>query len=185
MATKKSTPAKRARARRDPTISIPPPRPAGSRTSSVRNLALRAGGRAYPISAAIEGDTPWSQGMDQTGTFQLPIRDPHGRLPQILATEANLQEKGVTVVLDGIVYVVSGVDYDGAGLYTLTVEDEVSWQLKQFTSYRSASRARTTRFGFIQGFVDEASRPPYDRMRSFIPEIDDKQPIKKAKRTTR
>jgi hypothetical protein len=79
-----------------------------------------------------------------------------------------------------VVYCVSGVDHDGEGLYTLTLEDEVSWQLKLFSSFRSASRARTTRYGFIQSFVDEASRKPLPKIRSFIPEVDDKQPIRKA-----
>lgn len=179
----KSTPARRARARRDPTIFKAPPQIKGDRKSSIQNLHLRARGRAYPISANVEGNTPWSLGMDQTGTFQLPIRDPSDHLIAILDDEAHLQQDGVTVVLDGIVYVVSGVDSDGEGLYLLTLEDEVSWRLKLFTSYKSASRARTTRFGFIQGFVDEAGRKPFPRLRSFIPEVDDKQPIRKAKKS--
>jgi hypothetical protein len=177
---RKATPAQRARARRDPAIFQPPPVPKGDRMSSVRNLHLVARGRAYPIGSNIEGDTPWSHGMDQTGTVALPVRDPSARLVAILDDEAHLQQEGVRVTINGVVYCVSGVDHDGEGLYTLTLEDEVSWQLKLFSSFRSASRARTTRYGFIQSFVDEASRKPLPKIRSFIPEVDDKQPIRKA-----
>jgi hypothetical protein len=176
---KKASPAQRARARRDPAIFQPPPRPKGDRTSAVRNLNLRARGRTYPVGLNIEGDTPWSLGMDQTGTVSLPIRDPSGRLIDVLDDEAHLMQDGVRVTIDGIVYVVSGIDHDGEGLYTLTVEDEVSRRLKQFDRYRSASRKTITRYGFIYGFVEEASRKPYPKMRAFIPEIDDKQPIRK------
>lgn len=176
---KKTTPAQRAKARRDPAIFQPPPRVKGDRTSSVRNLSLRARGRVYPIGENLEGNTPWSLGMDQTGTVSLPIRDPDGRLVDVLDDEAHLQQTGVRCIIDNIVYVVSGFDHDGSGLYTLTLEDEVSWQLKLFSKFKTASRARTTRFGFIQGFVDEASRAPQARIRSFIPEIDDKQPIRR------
>jgi hypothetical protein len=76
---------------------------------------------------------------------------------------------------------VTGLEHDGEGLYTLTVEDQVAWRLKQFSKFRSASRARTTRYAFIQGFVDEASRKPLSKMRSFIPEIDDRQKISRPK----
>jgi hypothetical protein len=180
---KKDTPAKRARARRDPAIFKAPPRPKGSRTSSIRNLHLRSRGRAYPIGTHIEGDTPWSMGMDQTATVTIPIRDTDDRIPEILDDEAHLQQKGVTVTIDGIIYAVMSIETDGEGLYTLGLEDEVSWRLKQFSKFKSASRKRTTRYGFIQSLVDEASRRPYPKMRSFIPEIDDKQPIRKPKKT--
>jgi len=78
-----------------------------------------------------------------------------------------------------VIYCVTGIDFDGEGLYTLTVEDETAWRLKQFSKFRSASRARTTRFGFLQTLVDEASRKPLARMRSWIPEVDDKQNVRK------
>lgn len=176
------TPAKRARLRKDPAIAQPPPKIVGTRTSSVRNLNLRSRGRTYHLGANVEGDTPWSLGMDQAGTFTLPVRDPNADIVDILGDESNLQEDGATVTVDRVVYVVVGFDHDGEGLYTLTLEDQVAWRLKQFSKFRSASRARTTRFGFIQGFVDEASRKPLERMRSFIPEIDDKQKIRRPKK---
>lgn len=180
---RKATPAQRARARRDPAIFRPPPKPrVGSRVDAHKHLNLRARGRTYPIGASIEGDSPWSKGMDQTGTVSLAIRDVSGKLAHLLTDEDLLQQEGVRVTVDGVVYCVMTVDSDGEGLYSLTLEDEVSWTLKLFTRYRSASRARTTRFGFIQGFVDEASRPPLPKMRSFIPEVDDKQPIRKPEK---
>jgi hypothetical protein len=180
---KHDTPAKRARLRRDPAIAQPPPKVVGTRTSSIRNLMLRSRGRTYPIGANVEGDTPWSLGMDQAGTFTLPLRDPAGDIVEILGDESNLQQDGVTVTVDKVIYVVVGFDHDGEGKYTLTLEDQVAWRLKQFSKFRSASRARTTRYAFIQGFVDEASRKPLTRMRSFIPEIDDKQTIRRPKKT--
>jgi hypothetical protein len=175
----KDTPAKRARQRVDPAVLRPPPRVKGDRKSSIRNLNLRARGRTYPIGDNVEGSTGWSMGMDQASTFALPIRDPSGAIVDALDDESNLQQDGVLVVLDGINYIVTGVDHDGEGLYTLTVEDEVAWRLKQFSKFMAASRANTTRFGFIQRMVDEAGRKPYGRIRSFIPEIADKQKIRK------
>lgn len=126
---KKETPAKRARARRDPAIFQPPPRQKGDRTSSVRNLSLRARGRTYPVGANLEGDTPWSMGMDQAGTVTLPVRDPTHRIRDVLDDEAHLQQDGVRVTVDGVVYCVTGIDHDGEGLYSLTLEDEVAWQI--------------------------------------------------------
>ena len=184
MAGKKETPAQRARARRDPAIFQPPPRPKGSRTSAIRNLHLRIAGRAYQVGTNIEGQTPWAWGMDQTGQVTVAVRDPHDWIPRIIDDESLLMQNGVTMIINGIVYVVSGLDYDGEGLYTFTLSDETSERLKLFTKYRSASRARTTRYGFIKTLIDEASRKPYPKMRAFIPEIDDKQPIRKAKKTT-
>jgi hypothetical protein len=181
MAAKKVTPAARARARRDPAIFQAPPRIVGDRRAGVARLTLNARGRVYPIGANIDGETPWSMGMDQAAQVTLPVRDMTGHLVEVLDDEAHLQQDGVRTVIDGVVYCVTGFDHDGEGLYTLTVEDETAWLLKQYSSFRSASRARTTRFGFIQGFVDEASRPPLARMRSFIPEIDDKQKIQAPK----
>jgi hypothetical protein len=184
MAAKKETPAKRARARRDPAIFRPPPRVKGDRTSSVRNLSIRARGRTYPIGENVEGDTPWAMGMDAAGTVTLPIRDPSHRIRDVLDDEAHLQQDGVRVTIDGIVYCVTGIDHDGEGLYTLTLEDEVAWQLKLFSKFRSASRARTTRYGFILLLVDEASRKPLRKIRAYVPEVDDKQPIRKAEKAS-
>lgn len=145
----------------------------------MHNLHLRVNGQAYPIGNLVEGDTPYSGGMDQATQITLPIRDPSSSLTDVLKDEANLQQDGVLVVIDGVDYMVVGYDHDGAGLHTLTVEDEVAWRLKQFAKFKAASRARTTRFGFIQSLVDEASRHPYTKMRSFIPEINDKLKVRK------
>lgn len=188
----KDTPAARARQRVNPAVFRPPPIPKGNRRTAVRNLHLKTQGvkltksqygRAYPIGANIEGQTPWSMGMDQAYTVTLPIRDPAGDIRDALGDEANLQQEGVLVTLDGVNMIVVGCDHDGEGLYTLTLEDETAWRLKQFSKFMSASRARVTRFGFIQRMVDEAGRKPYPRMRSFIPEIRDKQKIRKPSKT--
>lgn len=148
----------------------------------MRNLNLRVRGRTYPIGPNIEGDTPWSMGMEQSGTVTLNVRDPEQWLVRILDDEDLLQNEGAFVTIDGVIYAVAGVDHDGEGLFTLTMEDEVSWRLRGFSSFKSASRKRTTRFGFIYGFVREASRSPFPTMRAFIPEVDDKQPIRKPAR---
>jgi hypothetical protein len=175
---RKATPAKRAKARRDPAIFQPPPSPTGDRRSA-QNFRLTARGRVYDLSDNVEGDTPWSLGMDQAGQVTLPVRDPTGRIVDVLDDESHLQQDGVRCVIDEVTYCITGFDHDGEGLYTLTLEDEVAWRLKQFSRYKSASRARVTRFGFILGFVDEAQRRPLPRLRAFIPEADDKQRIKK------
>lgn len=175
----KNTPAKRARQRIDPAVMRPPPRPVGDMKIAVRTFNLRARGRTYPLGENVEGDTAWSMGMDQAATFTLQIRDPGGDIVDALDDESNLQQDGVLVTLHGYDYVVTGFDHDGEGLYTLTLEDEVAWRLKQFSKFMHASRASITRFGFIQRMVDEASRKPYKRIRSFIPEIKDKQKIRK------
>lgn len=179
MAKKKETPAARARARRDPAIFRPPQRVHGTNRTALANLRLTIGGRVWPIGANVEGETPWSLGMEQTGEVTLPVRDPSDRMRAIFDDEKLLQSGGARVTIDGIVYVVSSVEHDGDGLYSLALEDEVSWRLRGFTSFRVASRKTTTRFGFIYGFVREASAKPFPKMKAFVPEVDDKQPIAK------
>lgn len=179
MAKKKATPAKRVKARRDPAIFRPPKRIRGR--TDVVDLRMTVAGRTYPIGTAVEGDTPWSMGVEQSATVSLPVRNPSGKLMRIFNNEELLQRDGARITIDGVIYCVSTIEHDGDGLYTLTLEDEVSWRLRQYTSHRSADRARTTRFGFIYSFVREASRKPQPVMRSFIPEVDDKQPIRKSR----
>jgi hypothetical protein len=178
---RKATPAQRARARRDPAIFKPPGRIRGV-SAPTRDLKMQLGGRTYPIGSGVEGDTPWSMGMDQTGQVTLPIRNPSGKLMRVFDNERLLQEEGARITIDGVIYCVTSVEADGTGLYTLALEDEVSWRLKSFNRYHVADRAKTTRFGFIYSFVREASRKPLPPMRSFIPEVDDKQPIRKSKK---
>lgn len=177
--SRKPTPAERARARRDAALAAPPPKLTGLRTS-VQNLRLVARGREYPIGLAIEGDTPWEMPIDGAATITLPIRSPDGALLKVLTDEALLQVDGVRTTIDGVVYVVQAVNSDGTGLYTLTLEDEVAWRLRKFTSFLSATRGTVTRAGFIRRLVEEAQKPPRAPMRSFIPEVRDVQPIAKA-----
>ena len=179
MATK-DTPARRAKRRKDPAVFKPPPVVAGTIRSSVKGLALISRGRTYPIGANVEGDTPWSMGMDQAAQISIGVRDPSESLQGILDDESHLQQDGVMLSVNGVLYAVAGVTHDDS-LYTLTLEDEVAWRLKQFSKYKQASRARTTRFGFIQSLVDEASKKPYTKVQSFIPEQYDRQKILKPK----
>lgn len=183
MATKKDTPAKRAKARRDPAIFRPPPVVHGTLRSSMKGLALLTKGRTYPIDEHVEGDTPWAMGMDQAAQLTLAVRDPSASIVKILESEQHLQQDGVMMSINGILYAVTGVDHD-EGLYTITFEDEVAWRAKQFSSYKQASRARTTRFGFIQSLVDEMSKKPYTKVEAFIPEQFDRQKILKPKADT-
>ena len=172
-----NTPAARARARRDPAIALPPPRPVGDRSTAIRNLHLRVAGRVYAIGSSIDGDTPWEMTIDGAATVTLPIRSPDDSLLEVLADEALLQEEGVRVTIDGVVYVATDVSSDDAGLYTVVFEDEVAWRLRQFTRFMSSTRKTSTRALFIQRMVDEASRKPLEPIRSFIPEIGDRQRI--------
>jgi hypothetical protein len=181
---RKATPAQRAKARRDPAIFKPPKPIRGTNRTAIRDLRLSVGGRSYTLGGAVEGDTPWSMGVEQTGTISIPVRNPSGKLEAILTDEELLQRDGARITVDGVIYCVTTVEYDGEGLYTLTVEDEVSWRLSRFSTYRVADRKRTTRFGFIYGFVREASRKPYPPMHSFIPEVDDRQQIAHPRSST-
>lgn len=178
----KSTPAARARARRDPALMQPPPRPSGSRTTAIRNLSLRIAGRAYPIGANIEGDTPWEMSIEGAAQITLPVRSPDDSLLEVLESEALLQDTGVRVTVDDVVYVVDSVSGDDTGLYTLVCIDEVAWRLKQFSRFMAASRKTTTRALFIKRMVDEAGAKPRTPIRAFIPELGDKQRILSPKK---
>lgn len=175
----KPTPAQRARARRDAALAAPPPKLRGMRAASL-DLRLVARGREYPIGPSIEGDTPWEMTIEGAATVTLPIRSPDGAILDVLTDESLLQTDGVRTTIAGVVYVVSAVNSDGLGLYTLTLEDEVAWRLRKFTSFLSATRGTVTRAGFVKRLVTEASKPPRAVMRSFIPEVRDVQPIAKS-----
>ena len=172
-----NTAAARVRARRNPAIKLPPPRPQGSFRTPLDKLRLRIAGREYPIGENIEGDTPWEMTIDGAATVTIPIRSPDESLLRALSDEALLQRGGVSLSIDGIIYVLRTVESDDTGLYTLTFEDEVAWRLRQFSKFMAASRKTHTRALFIQKMVDEAQKPPYPIMRSFIPELGDPQPI--------
>jgi hypothetical protein len=98
---------------------------------------------------------------------------------RILDNEELLQRDGARITIDGVIYCVTTVEYDGEGLYTLTLEDEVSWRLSRFSTYRVADRAHDpVRLHLrLRARGEPQAVPP---MRSFIPEVDDKQPIAQA-----
>jgi hypothetical protein len=173
-----NTVAARVRARRNPAVTQPPPSPAGKRTDTLRNLHLRVAGRAYPIGQNIDGDTPWEMTLDGAATVTIPLRSPDGSLLAVLADEALLQEQGVRIVVNGIVYVLVSVSADDTGRLSLLFEDETAWRLRQFRRFLSKTRKTYTRALFIWLMVDEASRKPLAPMRSFIPELGDRQRIR-------
>lgn len=178
---RKATPAQRVRARRDPAVASPPLRPRGDRASSVRELALSIAGREYPIGANVEGDTPWELTIEGAATVTIPVRSPDESLLVALANEALMQEDGVRVTIDDVVYVLTSVSGDDTGLLTLVFEDEVAWRLRQFSRFIASSRGKSTRALFIKRMVDEASRAPLAPMQAFIPELGDKQRILSTK----
>lgn len=177
--SRRPTPAERARLRADAALAAPPPRFRGLR-AAILSLELVIAGRRYPISEALDGDTPWELTTDGAASITLPIRSPDESLVRALADEAQLQRDGVSVRIDATNYVLASVSSDGAGLFTLVFEDEVAWRLRQFTRFIAATRETVTRAGFVQRMVEEASRPPRASMRSFIPQVRDVQPIARA-----
>jgi hypothetical protein len=177
--TKKQTPAQRAKAKRDAAVQTPPDALKGVR-ASIKDLELVIAGIVYPIGANIEGDTPWTLALDETGQITIPIRSPDLSLALVLGDEATLQETGIRCTIDDVVYVVSAAATDETGLFTLTLEDEVSWRLKQWTTFIQADRKTVTRAGFVLRMIHEASTPPLAPMDTFIPEVHDKQSIAKA-----
>lgn len=172
-----NTVAARVRARKDPAIAQPPPAPVGKRIDTVRTLQLQARGRDYPIGECIDGGIAWALTIEGAAPITIPVRSPDSSLLAVLTDETLLQEDGVRVHVNGITYVLVSVGAGEGHLYTLNFEDEVAWRLRQFSRFLAASRKNTTRALFIQRMVDEASRRPYEAIRSFIPELGDKQRI--------
>lgn len=172
-----NTIAARVRARKDPAIREPPPVPHGKRSDTVRTLRLLANGREYPIGDNIDGDTPWELTVEGVATVTIPVRVTDDSLALLLATEGVLQDDGVRIVINGVYYVLATVSVDDTGLHTLGFEDEVAWRLRKYTRFLARSRRNTTRALFIQYMADEASAPPRMPIRTFIPELGDRQRI--------
>lgn len=173
---RRPTPAERVRARQDNALTVPPPILKRDR-HQVEELELVVAGRRYPIGRNIDGDTPWQLTIDGAATITIPVRDPAGSLERILDTEAELLEAGARVTVFGAVYVVTDLEHDGEGLYTLTLEDEVAWRLRQFSRFTSATRDTITRAGFVRRLIDEAQAGGRAPIRAFVPELRDRQPI--------
>lgn len=173
------TPAARARARRDPAVRLPPKPPQADRRSTLAHLHAIIRGRPYLIGPAIEGDPETTATRDGTATVTIRVRDSAGMLQEALDDEAQLLQDGTArLAVNTIQYVLQSVDVDETGtLVTLVVEDEVSWRLKQFTSFRAIRRSHANRAQAVAMLADEASAPPLAPMRLFIPEIDDRQRI--------
>lgn len=178
-----ATPAKRARARRDPAVLLPPAPPTTER--DLRGLHLRIAGVPYLIGPSLvdDGDQAIELTMDGASTLTLTAHDPEGSLLRALPSEDGLLQDGVRVVIDGITYVLTAVDPDTDRVLTLTFIDEVAWRLEQFSSFRSANRNRGTDGEFVLRMVDEASRAPLAPMRAFIPELGEKLRIARPETT--
>jgi hypothetical protein len=175
----KDTPARRAAARRDPAIALPPKPPEADRRSTVRNLHIVNAGVAYLIGPAIEGDPAMAATADGTETVTIVVRDPGADLQNALDDEAQLLTDAAKVTINLVVYRLQSmeVDPDTGTLVTLVFEDEVSWRLKQFSRFLTISRAHSTRAQAALRLVKEASAPPLAPLKSFIPELTDRQRI--------
>jgi hypothetical protein len=179
VAAKKLTPAQAAKQKRLKAVQTPPARIVSPNVSLV-DLELTLFGVRYPIGRNIEGDTPWSMALDETGQITIPIRSPDHSLELLLIDRQLRQEVGIRLEIDDVTYVLQTVDTDETGLYTLLFEDEVSWRLKQFTSLIHADRKTITRAGFVLRMVHEASNPPLAPMQTFIPEAYQRQAIEQS-----
>lgn len=180
MPTTRDTPARRARARRDPALRQAPFPPRVESRSTLRNLHIRIAGQSYLLGPAIEGDPEMAATIDGAATISMAVRDVDGTLQEALSDEAQLMETGATIVVNGTVYVLQSTDWDGSGTGgTLIFEDQAAWRLRQFTRFLVVSRARSTFAQFVKRLVDEASAAPLERLPFFCPEINDKQRIAK------
>ena len=177
--TRRPTAAQRARARQDAALAAPPPR-IRPRASTLEGLTITAAGRRWLIGPAVEGDTPWEMTTDGAATLTITVRSPDERLLELIGNAGLVARDGVTVDVDGITYALRDVGSDDKGLYTLVLEDVVAWRLRQFSSYLSATRATTTRAGFVRRFITEAGAAPREPIRAFIPEARDRQPVAAA-----
>ena len=173
-----------ARTPKTPLTDLPPKPPQVDRTSALLNLQLIANGRPYLIGPAIQGDPQMDATKDSSATLTIIVADPNQSLISILADESVLLAGAVTCTLNGIVYTLMTVDSDQDANVTLTMEDQVSWRLRQFTKPLSVKRSQATRAEFFAMLVDEASKPPLAPMAFFCPEIDDTQRITAPATTT-
>jgi hypothetical protein len=183
---RRDTPAKRAKDRkrsdpRKPALSRPPRPRVRDRRQQLNGLKLNVDGRDYRIGGVIVGDPASEAAIDAAATWSIAAHDPAGQLEDLLADEAVLLDGAARVTIDGAEYVLSRAEADGAGLLTLTAEDEVAWRMRQHTRFFSMVRTSKGLFEFAYRLVKEASAPPYSRMRFYCPELGDKQAIQNAK----
>jgi murein DD-endopeptidase MepM/ murein hydrolase activator NlpD len=171
----KQTPAQLARQRRDPAVGLPPQPPKTERDLDNLNLRLPQGN--YLLGPRLLPQGAREDTMEGASQVTLTANDPDGAIVKLLGSDAQRLSDGVRVELDGISYVLSGVQASEDLSLSMTFEDEVAWRLRRYSKYLSKDRASTTRAEFVKLMVDEASRPPSLPMRAFIPELTDKQPV--------
>jgi len=170
----RATPARRARARRDPAVLLPPTPPVVER--DLANLHLRVDGVPYKIGGSITGQPVLELTMDGASSLQLDVDDRNGRLLEALVDEALMMRDGARIILDDVVYVLASLEPSDGTVQQLTLIDEVAWRLDQFDSYKAVSTSRMTDGEFVYGIVRDASRRPLADMAAFIPEIRERLP---------
>lgn len=174
-----ATPAQRARQRTDPAIGAPPVIPRAGRHSALRELQIVIAGVAYLIGPAIEGDPQLASANDSTATVTIDVRDPHAKLQIALANEQVILATGVSVEINGDTYMLQSVSVDTSTgtLVTLVFEDEVSWRLRQYTSFLAIPRSKYTRAQAALRLITEASGSPLAPISYYIPQLTDAQKI--------
>lgn len=176
----KPTPAARAKARRDPAVGLPPAPPKTER--DLTNLHLRVTGVPYLIGPRLrKSGCEIELTMDGASALRLSVDDPDGALLAVISDEAMRLRDGVTVIVDDVTYVLRSVSVSGDGLSVdLAFEDQAAWRLRMFKKYVAKSRARYTRAEFVKYLIDEAQKPPLAKLKAYIPELTDRQPIARA-----
>lgn len=175
-----ATPARRVKARRLPTVAIPPKSSRANRNTALGGLELTISGRPYLIGPSVEGDPETAATIDGVATVTIAVRDPDATLEALLGDQDSLLNDGVSATINGDRYMLQSASADGTGLVTVVMEDEVKWRLSQFDRFLAVRRTRTRFFPwFARRLVKEASDPPLASMGFYCPELDDKQQIKR------
>lgn len=175
-----STPAKRANARFDPAVLLPPAPPRKAAQRDLRDWHMMVRGKPFLIGPSITGDPVCELTTDGTSTITVDVADLDNALLSVLQSEAMLLADGVTVNLDGYTYVLATVDPSDDHVRTLMFVDWVSWRLGLFTRYHTARRSKSTAAEFVLSLTRRASTKAQP-INVFIPELTDKQPIAAAK----
>jgi hypothetical protein len=178
MAARKDTPARLAKARRDPAIALPPKPPTAERRSALTDMRITINGVGYTIGPAVEGDPEMSATIDGSATLTVAVRDQDARLQQALSDEANILTDGVSVTINDVIYMLQAAAVDETGtLLTLTFEDQVSWRLKRFSRFVTFSRTHNTRAQAALKLIKEASGSPQAPLGYYIPQLNDRQRV--------
>lgn len=170
------SPVTRARGRRRPALEQPPEPTRIPGPDELLAMEISVSGTRYLVGPALTGEVRIDEALDEAATVTLTVHDEHRDLLNILADEdERLAADAIRLELAGVRYALADVDVQAGDEVTLIFEDEVAWRLRQFRRTRSWSRARYTRAEVVQWMVDEASGGAHAPLRSFIPELVDRQ----------